>query len=139
MHVADMGDVPIYTFDLKKSLDIITASYVDVLSHDTVPLTLGGDQTVIWPILPASRDKFGPVALVHVEAYADINDEMFGKRWRVDVRFAGLGKTDAGSMTKFVKLTCLARDATPAISIGDDSRGGQPSLWKNAGTSRQPS
>ena len=80
MHVADMGDVPIYTFDLKKSLDIITASYVDVLSHDTVPLTLGGDQTVIWPILLASRDKFGLVALVHVEAYADINDEMFGKR-----------------------------------------------------------
>ena len=91
-----MDDVPINTFDLKKSVDIITASYVDVLSHDTVPLTLGGDQTVIWPILPASRDKFGPVALVHVEAYADINDEIFGKRCRVDVRFAGLGKTDAG-------------------------------------------
>ena len=139
MHVADMDDVPINTFDLKKSVDIITASYVDVLSHDTVPLTLGGDQTLTWPILPASRDKFGPVALVHVEAHADINDEMFGKRWRVDVRFAGLGKTDAGSMTKFVKLTCLARDATPTISIGDDSRGGQPSLWKNACISRQPS
>ena len=62
MHVADMDDVPINTFDLKKSVDIITASYVDVLPHDTVPLTLGGDQTLTWAILPASRDKFGPVA-----------------------------------------------------------------------------
>jgi len=139
MHVADMDDVPINTFDLKKSVDIITAFHADVLSHDTIPLTLGGDHTLTWPILRALRNKFGPVALVHVDAHADINDEMFGKRWRVDVRFAGLGKTDAGSMTKFVKLTCLARDATPAISIGDDSRGGQPSLWKNAGISRQPS
>ena len=80
LQAADIDDVAINTFDLKKSVDIITASYVDVLSHDTVPLTLGGDQTVIWPILPASRDKFGLVALAHVEAYADINDEMFGKR-----------------------------------------------------------
>ena len=138
MHVADMGDVPINTFDLKNSVDIITAFYADVLSHDTVPLTLGGDQTLTWPILPASRDKFGPVASVHVEAYADINDEIFGKRWRMDVRFAGLRKTDSGSTTKFVKLACEARGATPTISIGDGGRGGQPSLWERAGISRQP-
>ena len=63
MHVADMGDVPIYTFDLKKSVDIITASYVDVLSHDTVPLTLGGDQTVIWPIFTGLTRQVWPGGL----------------------------------------------------------------------------
>jgi guanidinobutyrase len=80
MQVADIGDVPINTFDLKKSVDIITDFYDKVLSHNTIPLTLGGDHTLTWPILRAIRNKFGPVALVHVDAHADINDEMFGEK-----------------------------------------------------------
>ena len=80
MQVADIGDVPINTFDLKKSVDIITNFYDNVLIHNTIPLTLGGDHTLTWPILRAMRDKFGPVALVHVDAHADINEEMFGEK-----------------------------------------------------------
>ncbi|MGB1752153.1 MAG: agmatinase [Paracoccaceae bacterium] len=80
MQVADIGDVPINTFDLKKSVDIITDYYDNVLHHDVIPLTLGGDHTLTWPILRAMRNRYGPVALVHVDAHADINDEMFGEK-----------------------------------------------------------
>lgn len=80
MQVADIGDVPINTYDLKKSVDIITEYYKDVLVNDVIPLTLGGDHTLTWPILRAMRDRYGPVALVHVDAHADINDEMFGEK-----------------------------------------------------------
>jgi len=80
MQVADIGDVPINTFDLKKSVDIITDYYDNLLRHDVIPLTLGGDHTLTWPILRAMRNRYGPVALVHVDAHADINDEMFGEK-----------------------------------------------------------
>ncbi|WP_209424711.1 agmatinase [Pararhodobacter sp. SW119] len=79
LQVADIGDVPINTFDLKKSVDIITAFYDDVLGHGAIPLTLGGDHTLTWPILRAMRKKHGPVALIHVDAHADINEAMFGE------------------------------------------------------------
>jgi guanidinobutyrase len=79
LQVADIGDVPINTFDLKKTVDIITAFYADVLSHGTIPLTLGGDHTLTWPILRAMKAKYGPVALIHIDAHADINDTMFGE------------------------------------------------------------
>lgn len=79
LQVADIGDVPINTFDLKKSVDIITEAYRDILSHDVLPLTLGGDHTLTWPILRAVKEKHGPVALIHVDAHADINDHMFGE------------------------------------------------------------
>ena len=79
MQVADIGDVPINTYDLKKTVDIITAHYDGILGHGAIPLTLGGDHTLTWPILRAIRNKHGPVALVHVDAYADINDHMFGE------------------------------------------------------------
>jgi len=79
LQVADLGDVPINTFDLKKSVDIITEHYAEILSHGTVPLTLGGDHTLTWPILRAIRAAHGPVALIHVDAHADINEHMFGE------------------------------------------------------------
>ena len=80
LQVADIGDVPINTFDLKKTVDIITAFYNDVLSHNAIPLTLGGDHTLTWPILRAIQAKHGPVALIHIDAHADINDTMFGEK-----------------------------------------------------------
>ena len=80
LQVADIGDVPINTFDLKKSVGIIEAFYTGVLSHGTIPLTLGGDHTLTWPILRAIKARHGPVALIHVDAHADINDEMFGEK-----------------------------------------------------------
>ncbi|WP_404864018.1 agmatinase [Georhizobium sp. MAB10] len=80
LQVADIGDVPINTFDLKKSVDIITEFYRGILAHDVIPLTLGGDHTLTWPILRAIKEKHGPVALIHVDAHADINDEMFGEK-----------------------------------------------------------
>lgn len=80
LQVADLGDVPINTYSLEKSLPIITRFYTEVLGHGCVPLTLGGDHTIALPILRAVAAKHGPVALVHVDAHADINDDMFGER-----------------------------------------------------------
>lgn len=80
LQVADIGDVPINTFDLKKTVDIITTFYNELLSHDCIPLTLGGDHTLTYPILRAIKEKHGPLALIHIDAHADINDDMFGEK-----------------------------------------------------------
>ena len=80
LQVADIGDVAINTFDLKKTVDIITEYYKPVLSEGAIPLTLGGDHTLSWPILRAIKARQGPVALIHVDAHADVNDTMFGER-----------------------------------------------------------
>jgi guanidinobutyrase len=80
LQVADLGDVPINTYSLDKSLTIITDFYRIVLDAGCKPLTLGGDHTIALPILRAVAAKHGPVALVHVDAHADVNPEMFGER-----------------------------------------------------------
>ena len=80
LRVVDLGDVPINTFDLKDSVARITAFYNEVLAHDVVPLTLGGDHTLTLPVLRAVAAKHGPVGLIHVDAHADINDHMFGEK-----------------------------------------------------------
>ena len=79
LQVADIGDVATNPYDLKKSIDLITAAYDDILRHGCRPLTLGGDHTIALPILRAMAKQHGPVGLIHVDAHADINDTMFGE------------------------------------------------------------
>jgi guanidinobutyrase len=79
LQVADVGDVAVNTFDLRKSVEIIAAHHGRILAQGAVPLTLGGDHTLTWPVLRAMRERHGPVALVHVDAHADVNERMFGE------------------------------------------------------------
>lgn len=79
LQCADLGDVAINTFDLKDTARRITEYYDDLLAHDVIPMTLGGDHTLTYPVLRSIAKKHGPVALVHVDAHADINEHMFGE------------------------------------------------------------
>ena len=79
LSVADIGDVAINTFNLAKSITIIEKAYDEILGHGCKPMTLGGDHTIALPILRALKRKFGPVGMVHIDAHADINDNMFGE------------------------------------------------------------
>ena len=80
LNCADLGDIAINTFSLSDSIRLITETYAAHLTHDVIPIGLGGDHTLTLPILRAIAAKHGPVALVHVDAHADVNDEMFGER-----------------------------------------------------------
>ncbi len=75
--IADVGDVPINTFNLQKSMKIIETAYDDILSYNCVPMSLGGDHTIVLPILRAMNKKYGPVGIIHVDAHADVNEAMF--------------------------------------------------------------
>jgi guanidinobutyrase len=77
--IADIGDVALNSFDLLKSIGIIEKFYDDVLHYGAKPATVGGDHTITLPILRAVHRSHGPVAMVHVDAHADINDHQFGE------------------------------------------------------------
>lgn len=80
LRVADLGDVPINTYNLPKSVQIIEEYYTGLNAWPVVPLTLGGDHTLTLPVLRALVKKHGPVGLIHVDAHTDTNDEMFGEK-----------------------------------------------------------
>lgn len=78
--VADIGDVALNSFDLLKSIEIIESFYADVLGHGAKPVSIGGDHTITLPVLRAINQIHGTVAMVHVDAHADINDHQFGEK-----------------------------------------------------------
>lgn len=78
--VADLGDVALNAYSLERSIAIIERHYNDLLQHDLKTISVGGDHTIALPILRAQAKKHGPLAVVHVDAHADMNDAMFGER-----------------------------------------------------------
>ena len=80
LQIADIGDVAINTFNIAKSVAIIEAAYDEILSHNCIPITIGGDHTIALPILRALKRKHGPIGMVHIDAHADVNDTMFGEK-----------------------------------------------------------
>lgn len=80
LQVADLGDIATNPYNLADSVRRIELAYDQILRHDCIPLTLGGDHTLTLPILRAVARKHGPVGLIHIDAHSDTNDEMFGEK-----------------------------------------------------------
>ncbi|MFW2334215.1 agmatinase [Ilumatobacter sp.] len=80
LRIDDTGDVATNPFNLLDSVDRIERRYDQLLADDVITVSIGGDHTIVLPILRAMRRKHGPVGVVHVDAHTDINDSMFGEQ-----------------------------------------------------------
>ena len=80
LRIDDLGDVATNPYNVLDSVDRIQNHYDALLDHGLVTATMGGDHTIVLPILRAMAKRHGPVGLVHVDAHTDINDTMFGER-----------------------------------------------------------
>ena len=80
LRIDDTGDVASSPYDLLAAVEAIEAHFDELLGHGVVTATMGGDHTVVLPILKAMAERHGPVGLVHVDAHTDINDTMFGSK-----------------------------------------------------------
>ena len=79
LQVADIGDVPIVPYNIRRSCDIITEYYRNIVKVGCTPLTMGGDHTLTYPILRAMKEKYGTVGLIQVDAHHDLQDNMMGE------------------------------------------------------------
>jgi guanidinobutyrase len=80
LSIADIGDVAVNPYNLQKSIAVIESRFDQILKCGCRPLTLGGDHTIVLPILRAMQKKYGPLGVVHVDAHSDINDTMLGEK-----------------------------------------------------------
>ena len=80
LRIDDLGDVPTNPYNVADSMQRIEAFYRPLLDAGLKTVSMGGDHTIVLPILRAMAAKYGPVGLVHVDAHTDINDSMFGER-----------------------------------------------------------
>lgn len=80
LQVADVGDVGINTYSLTKSIETITGAFQGLICEGCVPLTMGGDHSITYPILRAIAERHGPVAVLHIAAHPDTLDTVGGEK-----------------------------------------------------------
>lgn len=78
---ADCGDIlPENTYELDKATAEIEAGFHRIIDAGAMPLAVGGDHSISYPILKAAgRDA--PVGLIHIDAHADTGSAFNGSRF----------------------------------------------------------
>ena len=73
---ADLGDVCVNPIDVAATAARIEAFYEPLAAAGIVPLSVGGDHFVTYPVLRAlGRDR--PLGLVHIDAHSDTDDGQY--------------------------------------------------------------
>jgi guanidinobutyrase len=80
LRIDDLGDVATNPYNVADSMARIETYYQPLVAAGLKTVSMGGDHTIVLPILRAMAGQHGPVGLVHVDAHTDINDSMFGER-----------------------------------------------------------
>jgi agmatinase len=71
LNAADIGDVPMQSrFSLDQCIADVEAFFAKVRAAGVIPLAVGGDHSITYPILRAlGKDR--PVGMVHIDAHCD--------------------------------------------------------------------
>lgn len=77
----DYGDINIVPGYILPSYERIEAEMTKIVNADVTPIVLGGDHSITLAELRAVAKKHGPVALIHFDSHADINEEVFGEKY----------------------------------------------------------
>jgi agmatinase len=112
---ADIGDVPMRSrFDLAACHADIEQYFAQVVTAGVIPLAVGGDHSITYPILRAiGKDR--PVGMVHIDAHCDTGGEFEGSKFH------------HGGPFRYAVLDGVL-DPTRSIQIG--IRGGAEYLWE---------
>jgi agmatinase len=76
--IADFGDLSINPLSIEDTYSRITKQLDEVLRAKTRTLCVGGDHSILLPILRAIRKQFGPVGFIQLDAHGDTWGGYFG-------------------------------------------------------------
>ncbi|MBM7551806.1 agmatinase [Thalassobacillus pellis] len=75
----DAGDIPLPFGNPQRSIDMIEKYITRLLDDGKFPLGLGGEHLVTWPVIKAFQKKYQDIALIHIDAHADLREEYEGE------------------------------------------------------------
>lgn len=82
----DAGDVePVAGTDM---FSLIENSVWTLLNDDLMPISLGGDHSITYPIIKALARKYPRLSVLHFDAHPDLYDELQGNRYSHACPFA---------------------------------------------------
>src|SRR5437016_5755656 len=81
LSLVDYGDVPVSPGDTERTYAQIEEALAPIVAAGIFPVALGGDHSITLAELRALARRYGPLALVHLDAHGDTWHEYFGQRY----------------------------------------------------------
>jgi agmatinase len=81
LRIGDYGDLSVNPLSIEETYRRIQQGLKPILDAETIPLCVGGDHSILLPILRAIHAKHGPVALVQLDAHSDTWDQYWGSKY----------------------------------------------------------
>ncbi len=83
----DLGDIDV-SGDFRQVFSRIEESIFQILEKKAVPVVLGGDHSVSYPVVRAFARKYKPLDILHFDAHPDLYEELYGDRFSHACPFA---------------------------------------------------
>lgn len=75
----DAGDLLLPFGNAARSLDVIGDYVRGLLADHKFPIGLGGEHLVSWPVIQAMYEEYPDLAVIHIDAHADLRDQYEGE------------------------------------------------------------
>lgn len=100
--LVDRGDLPLSDTDVAADDTRIAETINETLAVGAVPLSLGGDHAVTYPLIAAIAARHGPVSILHFDAHPDLYADFEGNPRSHASPFARI--MEAGHAKRLVQL-----------------------------------
>jgi arginase len=120
IHLHDRGDLALSDIDVSADDEIIRSTIGSVAASGGVPIMLGGDHSVTYPIIAALAAHHGPVHILHFDAHPDLYDDFEGNPRSHASPFARIMEAElAASLTQvgIRTLTSHCRDQANRFDV----------------------
>ncbi|WP_277586907.1 agmatinase [Psychrobacillus antarcticus] len=75
----DAGDIPLPFGNAEKSLELIAGFIRQLLINGKIPIGMGGEHLVSWPVMKTVADNYDNLAIIHMDAHTDLREEYEGE------------------------------------------------------------
>ncbi|KQL37005.1 MULTISPECIES: agmatinase [Bacillaceae] len=75
----DAGDIPLPFGNASKSLDLIAGFIRQLLQDGKIPVGMGGEHLVSWPVMKTVADQYDNLAIIHMDAHTDLREQYEGE------------------------------------------------------------
>lgn len=75
----DAGDIPLPFGNAEKSLELIAGFIRQLLINGKIPVGMGGEHLVSWPVMKTVADNYDNLAIIHMDAHTDLREEYEGE------------------------------------------------------------
>ena len=79
-NIVDCGDIALSPLSIKDTCQAIEQAITLLIERGVIPISVGGDHLITYPILRAMHSAHGRVAVIHFDAHTDTADEYHGQK-----------------------------------------------------------